>query len=294
MIALRVAESDADLECWRQVRLDVAPDERCPEVDALRRQTALGSHFLLAELDDKLAGSGVTGQSDLGGAFVMPRVRADSRRRGVGSKLLRALAEHAASLGHKQAVAHAAEAGSLAFADRFGFREVGRQVEQVRLLRLDEPAPVALEGIELVALSEQPDLFERVYDELAAEVFGDVPVPRQVAVSREAWLREWRPWPEASFVALLDGTVVGYAGLYRDGERAEHSLTAVRRDFRGRGLGRALKQAEAHASARHGVRELTSWTQNLNHAMQALNHRLGYIERNTTSTLIASLPLPDR
>jgi mycothiol synthase len=216
MIELRVAESDVDLECWRQVRLAVAPAERCPDVEELRQPKALGSLYVVAELDGKLAGSGITGRSDLGGAFVLPRVRVESRRRGVGGRLLLALAEHAGGLGYEQAVVHVADAGSLAFAEGFGFREIGRQVEQVRRLRPDEPPPAVLGGIELVVLSAQPDLFERGYDELAAEALRDVPVPRQMEVSKEAWLRDWQSWPEASFVALLDGTVIGYAGLYRD------------------------------------------------------------------------------
>jgi GNAT superfamily N-acetyltransferase len=291
MIELRVAASDADLELWRQVRLAVSPDERCPTVEELRRRAAPGSLYLVAELDGALAGSGISGRSDLGGAFLMPRVVPGLRRRGVGSELLRALAAHAAAIGYAQAIGHVGDPGSLAFAEGFGFREIGRQVGQVRKLRPDEPPATPPPGIELISLAEEPGLFGRAYDELAAAVLADVPVPRRPQVSREDWLRDWQPWPAASFVAVLDGAIVGYAGLYRDDTRAEHSLTAVRRDLRGRGLAKALKQAEAEAAARHGVRELTSWTQDANVQMQAVNRALGYVQRDVSISIAAALPL---
>jgi mycothiol synthase len=63
-------------------------------------------------------------------------------------------------------------------------------------------------------------------------------------------------------------------------DRAEHSLTAVRRDWRGRGLGTALKRATIAWAAANGIRELSTWTQRGNVRMQRLNERLGYVVRS--------------
>src|SRR5205823_8509321 len=125
---------------------------------------------------------------------------------------------------------------------------------------------------------DRPELFRRTYYELAHEALADIPVTPALAISLEDWEREWVTFPEGSFVALADGEIVGCAGLMRDPDRpdrAEHGLTAVRRDWRGRGVARALKQATIAWAAANGLRELYTWTQRGNENMQGVNERLG-------------------
>src|SRR5947209_8324746 len=130
MIELRIPESDADYEAWRQERMSVLPNERTASVEEMRRLATPEQLLLLAFVDGELAGSGTAGRSDLGGqGFVAPRVLPDRRRNGVGTALLRALADHVTALGFANAGSGVEDSGSLAFAERFGFREAGRQVE---------------------------------------------------------------------------------------------------------------------------------------------------------------------
>jgi len=291
MIELRVAESDADLELWRQVRLTVLPYEPCAPVAELRRTATPGSLFVLAFRDGELAGSGLTGRSEIGGSFVAPRVLPEHRRRGVGEALLSALAGHAHSLGFELARAKADDPGSFAFAERFGFAEVGREVEFVREVGAREPAP---EGFQIVSLAERPELHMRAYEEVAVESFLDMPTAGPISITAEDWRREWLDWPEASFVALDGDEVIGCVGLLRDPDhpdRAAHSLTAVRRDHRRGGVGRALKQQTIAWASANGIRELATWTQSGNEAMQGLNRSLGYVVRNTSISVARVLPL---
>jgi GNAT superfamily N-acetyltransferase len=84
------------------------------------------------------------------------------------------------------------------------------------------------------------------------------------------------------------------AGLIRDPDRpdrAEQALTAVRRDFRGRGLARALKEATIAWASEHGLREIYTWTQTGNENMQAVNERLGYVARTVSISMRRPLPL---
>jgi GNAT superfamily N-acetyltransferase len=125
------------------------------------------------------------------------------------------------------------------------------------------------------------------------QAFEDLPLPGEVTYDRDQWLREEATRPEGSFVALEDGELVGYAGLmeHADGPaKAEHGLTAVRRDRRGHGIGRALKQAQLHWAARAGVHELVTWTQKGNERMQALNRSLGYADHSKVLTYQGPLP----
>jgi mycothiol synthase len=296
VIRLRPATNDADLEVWRQVRIEVVPDERAATVEEMRAAATPETAWLLVELDGEVAGSGLARRSDFAGSgFVAPRVLPEFRRRGVGTALLIRSAKHLQAHGFAAAHALVDDAGSLAFAEQFGFREVDRQVEQV--LTIDEAVPeTALpEGIEIVSLAERPELFERTYTDLALEAFEDMPTEATIAVSSEDWKREWLPWPKASFVALAGGELVGCAGLIRDHDtpdRAEHSLTAVRREWRRRGVGRALKQRTIAWAAANGISEVYTWTQRGNDDMRRLNEQLGYVTRSESISLRAGLPLP--
>lgn len=295
MIAVRRAESDADLEAWRRVRIAVVPNERAQTVDELREALTPTQLYLLAELDGRVAGSGVAGRSDLAGqGFLSPRVLPEARRRGVGTALLRELAEHVQRHGFDRAGAMLDDTASLAFVERFGFREVDRDVEQVRAIG-DEAWPEPPPGIEVVSLAERPELFERAYHELALEAFRDFPLDWPIEISLEDWNREWQVWPEGSFFALADGELVGMAGLIRDDDRpgrAENSLSAVRRDWRRRGVASLLKRTVLAWAAANGLQEVYTWTQNGNAAMRVVNERLGYETRSVAIRVRGRLPLP--
>ena len=102
-------------------------------------------------------------------------------------------------------------------------------------------------------------------------------------------------WPEASFFALADGELVGMAGLICDDdhpERAENSLSAVRRDRRRQGIASLLKRTVLAWAAENGLRELYTWTQNGNAAMRAVNESLGYVTRSVGIRVRGRLPLP--
>jgi GNAT superfamily N-acetyltransferase len=253
------------------------------------------SLYVLAAVDGELAGSGFAGRSDLGGGVLIPRVLPEARRGGVGTALLRASAAHLEDVGYETAGSMVEDEGSLAFAERFGFRETGRQVEQVRAIRRNEPRPRVPDGVELVSLAARPDLFRRTYHELALQAFEDMPTPAAISITPEIWEREWLSWPEGSFVALAGDELVGCAGLIRDDDRpdrAENSLTAVRRDWRGRGLARALKETVIAWASANGLTEVYTWTQTGNENMRAVNEKLGYATRDVSILVRAPLPLP--
>ena len=113
-------------------------------------------------------------------------------------------------------------------------------------------------------------------------------------VSPEQWERHWITDPDAMFVALAGGEVIGCAGLLPDTDdpgRAEHALTAVRRDWRRRGVAAALKRCTLAWAADHGLREVYTWTQRGNDDMRALNTHLGFTTRTESLSMRASLPL---
>lgn len=291
MIELRAAETDEELELWRSVPIAILPNERTDSVEELRSS---GTFLLLAYRDGEPAGSGSASKSDIGGGAVTPRVLPEHRRRGVGTALLQRLASHAESCGYDEVGSMVDDPGSLAFAERFGFAETGRQVEQVRAVGPEEPWPFVPEGIELTTVAERPELLTRLYHELALQAFEDMPTPRKVEITLEQWESGWLNWPEATFVALGGAEILGMAGLNHDADqpdRAENTLTTVRRDRRGQGLARLLKETATAWASAHGIREIYTWTQTGNENMRAVNERLGFVTRATSISLRRKLPL---
>jgi mycothiol synthase len=295
VIALERAESDEQLDDWRRVRMAVLPNERALTVEEMRARETPEQVRLVAYADGELAGAGLSNRSDTGGVFVQPRVLPTMRRRGVGTVLLHALADNAYAAGHHECGAHVEVADALPFATHFGFREVDRQVEQVRAIRPEEEPPVLPAGIELVPLAGRGDLSARLFDELAREALADLAVDRPIQIDEKTWNTEWLTSKEHCFVALEAGEIVGLAGYELDADhpgRAEHALTAVRRDRRRRGIARALKQATIGLAARNGLHELYTWTQVGNVAMREVNRSLGYVDRGVSITVRGALPLP--
>lgn len=291
-LILRVAESDDDLEAWRRVRMEVLPNERVASIEWMRESMTPERVYLVAELGGRVVGSGLGGRSDFGNAGLHPRVVPSARRRGVGSAILRELADRAWRLGFTEAGTHVDDEGSLAFAEWFGYGEVDRQVEQVRTIG-NEPWPEIPDGLEIVTVADRPELWRAAYDPLGIEAFEDMAHVTPVKASLEQWERDWLDSPEATFVALAGAQIVGVAGLQLDADQPEHvenALTGVLRGWRGRGIGTFLVRT-AHAwAAEHGIRELAAWTAQRNGAMRRLNERLGYVDRGVSIAVRRSLP----
>lgn len=225
-VRLRVAETDADLEAWRSVRIAALPNERCATVEWMRASLTPERVHLLAELDGELAGSGLAGCSDLGGAGLHPRVLPAFGRRGVGTAILAA----------------------------------GRG-----------PRPTRAPGVRR---------------------HGHGPACRRHARPVGAG---WLASPEAILLALVDGAIVGCAGLELDRDertRAENALTAVLRAWRGRGIAGVLEWRALTFAAANGVDRVYTWTQQGNAAMRRLNEGLGYVAGAESITVRAPLPLP--
>lgn len=181
--------------------------------------------------DGNVLGHGLSDRAESANSgSVIARVLPEHRRRGVGTALLLRLADHVASLGLPRLRAGTDDDGSLAFAHRFGFADVNRDVEQTYVLSTVPQVPPTPDGIEVVTAQERPGLWEECFEGFGREALADFAVDTPLDVSLDRWTRVWLGDP--MFLALHGGEVVGCAGLGLDADdpaRAENSLTAVRR-----------------------------------------------------------------
>jgi GNAT superfamily N-acetyltransferase len=292
-VELTPCTTDDDYEAWRRVRIAVIPYERTQSVAELRGSESPDRLLLLARVDGTVVGHGLAQRSEIGNAgSVIPRVLPEHRRNGVGSALLHRLSAHVESFGLPGLRASVDDEPSRLFARHFGFTEVNREVEQTYVLTAAPDVAPLPDGVVVVTAQERPGLWEESFDRFGREALAGFAVDAPLDVTPDRWSREWLGDP--MFLALHDGEVVGCAGLGLDGDnptRAENSLTAVRGDWRGRGLAVHLKQRTLAWAAEHGVTEVYTWTQDGNAAMRALNTRLGYATTRTGIQVARALPL---
>jgi GNAT superfamily N-acetyltransferase len=84
--------------------------------------------------------------------------------------------------------------------------------------------------------------------------------------------------PEGSFVVMEDDKAVAVSLLVADLEsrRGFNMFTGTLRDYRGRGLGIAVKLASIAWAAEQGITALVTTNDETNAPMLAINRRLGY------------------
>jgi GNAT superfamily N-acetyltransferase len=286
------AIGEAELEVFLGVVAQAMPREEMGGVAGLvdwRRQAA-DMIWLLAEEDGAAVGAGyaLTGwhtpaHRAIGAALVVP----SGRGHGVGDELRSELERWAAERGATELEGPVAEEddGSLAWAAARGYEEAGRNSRMVLdLTAIDAPAVEPPPGIEIVTWADHPALAEGLW-EVAREAAPDVPGEEETDVGElDEWLeRDMRgsgDRPEAVFVAVEDGEVLGYAKLSfseETTERAFHDLTGVKRAHRGRGIAAVLKAAQIAWAKENGYRMLQTSNEVRNAPIRHLNAKHGYV-----------------
>lgn len=288
------ARSEAELESWVRVQNAVEPGSPAALTDLQRALRHEPERLLLLAIGDgePVGCAFATRSSVPGRAFAIPRVLPEARRQGIGTQLLDACAAHASGLGLEvlRSRVDAGDVPALGFAARHGFREVDREVELVRPLAGAEPPAEPPSGIRIARLDLAGANGLR---ELVREAVEDMPVVGGMSAAPVEEMVEEVTDGVAGFGAWEGERLVGVAGLLAMGSRSgalEHALTTVARDRRGRGIAGALKQACVAWAAEHGYRELVTWTQDGNKAMQAVNLRAGFRPGLVSLTVEAPLP----
>ena len=281
-----------ELEAFVGVLARAMPGEDTGGVAGLidwRRQ-AEAMIWVLAEGDGEVVGAAyaLTGwhtppHRGIGAALVLP----ERRGQGVGDELRAVIERWAAEHGATELEGPVAEddAASLDWAAARGYEEAGRNSRLVLdLTAIETPAVEAPPGIEIVTWAERPELAEGLW-EVAHEAAPDIPGEEETDVGTlDEWLeRDMRgsgDRPEAVFVAVEDGEVLGYAKLaFSDEttERAFHDLTGVKRAHRGRGIAAVLKAAQIAWAKENGYRSLQTSNEVRNAPIRHLNAKHGYV-----------------
>lgn len=300
-VRLESPSTRTQFEQWAEILMQVSGDVVDAEEIAYVIESDRESAWLLALSEDEALGCGVGRPSSIQSSlYAMVRVLPEHRRRGVGQQLYEALSAHARTLGRDSMWGRIREDDdeSRRFARDRGFREAGREYEVVLDTADADMSGGSPDGIELVSLSERPELAAAVY-QVDSEVGADVPRPEGDDFEPESFER-WRELylegpgavPDAMIAALDGDEVVGFTGLRRRGASspvAENLLTAVRRPWRRRGIAVALKREQIARARAAGIEQIYTTNDESNAGMRGVNARLGY--QPAPTQIVVSGPL---
>jgi mycothiol synthase len=289
VVEVVICRDEADEQISLDVWNEVWPHERIglPEVQSYKASLH-DSVDLIARVNGDPAGSAVAGiepqRPDLATALVT--VLEHKRRRGAGTALYEAISAWARERGLEEVEAVVADNDpeSLEFARRRGFVEDRREKGvALRLADIQAPAVEAPDGVEIVTWAQRPELARGMY-EVAVEALPDIPGWEDELIEPfEDWLAHDMQGsgdrPDATFVALAGGAVVGYAKFSLTDAApttAHHDLTGVKRTWRGRGIARALKATQIAWAKANGFEELRTRNDERNAPIRHLNEEFGY------------------
>ena len=171
---------------------------------------------------------------------------------------------------------------TLAFLQNRGFAEIDR----FEFVRLDleacepheaEPPP----GVTIVPLADRRGS-ERELFEVHREGIADLPSTDDLTPDYDSFYGWELAHPsrrfDLSFVALHNDEVIGYTilGAVSASDDAENVMTAVKRNWRRRGVASALKAAQLEAAKAAGFQGIVTLNESRNEPMRRLNERLGY------------------
>lgn len=244
-------------------------------------------------------GSGMFPRADGAQSGNVTVMRAHRAKR-LGSALLAVVEAEARGRGVPRILAgtNSSFVGSLEWAEKRGYREIGRRIEAYIEVQRFDGRPfhelvdrVTASGIRLATMSEvlagrDLDATERFWHDLweaEAPMWDDVPWASPTPhwpyeKFRKMAVESGRMITEASVVALDGDRIAAFTTTGKRGtDRGYTWMTGTGRDHRGRGLATAIKVKMLAAATAAGLRAMLTTNDEPNKAMRDINERLGYV-----------------
>ena len=243
----------------------------------LERPAASSTERLVAEVDGEVGAWCPSGMYDDGRGWFWIGVAPPHRRHGIGTALFERLAARLANAGAQAIETQINDEDGRRFLLERGFERTNvARMQSLDLLDVTLPEP----GVGAVPLAE---LDAGSLYELYASARSDVPTRRsRNAMTRAEFERDVLGDelldPEVSGVIVENGEPVAFAFVEtnRVAGRGLHTLTGVRRDARGRGLGTAVKIAVLRRALHVGLTTMVTTNDVDNEPMLAINRKLRY------------------
>ncbi len=300
---------DSDREPWVEERNAQVHELQRGTAEEWREWEAIDPPKFSLRLSVDAPDGSLAGGAELGPGF-FPRadgtliggvnVTRAQRRKGLGDALLQAVELEARKAKVPRILSNtsAAFTGSLEWATKRGYKEIGRRIESFVDVQTFDGAPlngvvtrVEASGIRLATVTEllrgrdaaATEKFWLDLWEAEAPMWDDVP-----------WASPTPHWPfekfkkvavdsgkmvtDATIVALDGQRIAAFTTTGKQGtDRGYTWMTGTGRDYRGRGLATALKVKMLAAAKSAGLRAMLTTNDEPNKAMRGINAKLGYV-----------------
>jgi GNAT superfamily N-acetyltransferase len=218
------------------------------------------------------------------------------RQRGVGTALYEHVMARAMERGATRVYGRISEQNHDAFTffEKRGFTRTGRADRMSRLkiasARLDgyEDAVERVEssGLRITTLAEigeNHEPFLRALHRMSIDNWRDIPGSEELTdYPYDKWLRDLRApgmSPEQTWIVLQGERPIGIATVRRRGHQSAYNHdTGVVREFRGRGIARALKRKTIEWASQNGIDYIYTANDTANERILSINIPLGYKE----------------
>ncbi len=300
---------DSDREPWTEERNAQVHELQRSTAEEWREWEAIEEPKNLLRVSVDAPDGGLAAGADLGPGF-FPRadgtlfggvnVMRAHRRKGLGNALLDTVEIEARKAKAPRILAgtSAAFAGSLEWAQKRGYKEIGRRIESYVDVQAFDDAPlrdvaerVDASGVRLVTVTEllrgrdeaAVERFWRDLWEAEAPMWEDVPwaspTPhwtyekfKKMAVDSGKMVKD------VTIVALDGERIAAFTTTGKQGtDRGYTWMTGTGRDHRGRGLATALKLKMLAGAKAAGLRAMLTTNDEPNKAMRGINAKLGYV-----------------
>lgn len=261
--------------------------------DAASLEPHLVPRFWVAEVEGRVVGT-AEAYRDIGSYdplrwTIEVSVLPDHRGRTAGSSLYELAKTFVESVPHAlvSARVHERDLASIRFAEKRGFGEVKRDFVSELDLVAAEVMPFEVEGITIVPADViDSDSFRIAFHGLFEEIRRDVPrtappSPLSLAFFTTHVIGDPSYLMSATHIAMEGPELVGFSGAFRSSDPGviDQWLTGVRRRWRGRGIGRALKIAGIRWAKAHGYLRVRTDNDSRNAPMLTINASLGFVRR---------------
>jgi GNAT superfamily N-acetyltransferase len=300
---------DSDREPWTEERNSQVHELQRGTADEWREWEKLDPPKNLLRVSVDAPDGSLAAGGDIGpGHFPRPdgtlfggvNVMRAHRQKGLGAALLAAIEIEARKAKAPRILAGTSVAfvGSLEWAQKRGYTEIGRRIESYVDVKTFDGRPlqdvvdrVESSGLRLVTVTEllrgrddaATETFWRELWEAETPMWDDVP-----------WATPTPHWPyekfrklvvesgklvaDATIVALDGEKIAAFTTTGKQGtDRGYTWMTGTGRDYRGRGLATAIKVKMLAAAKVAGLRALLTTNDEPNKAMRGINAKLGYV-----------------
>jgi mycothiol synthase len=167
------------------------------------------------------------------------------------------------------------------FYEIYSYYELELNLEKINIENLYSQCKTS-ENFEIISLKEEKNLDKLKLYELLKAIANDMPSPLPYDTPEFKEIMQMlfnNPYAifDSSFIAKKGNDYVGFSSLYKENDEiANQGITGVIKDYRNKGIAKALKLKVIEHAKQKGFKIIRTWNGCTNYKILTLNRKLGF------------------